>query len=78
MDVKNVEILRPEPSSSGTARIVEVARDASVSLVEDDGLLEILARVPEGADLPEELLGAAAEILTWLGVCDTMKDTSDS
>ena len=78
MNVKNVEILQADTPSSGAARIVEVARDASVSLVEDDGLLEILARVPQGAELPGELLVVAAEILTWLGSYDSVDEASGS
>lgn len=66
MRVKDVEILQPDREGSGASRIVEVARDASVSLVEDDGLLEILARVPHGTELPEEILKVAAEVLVWL------------
>jgi type III secretion system FlhB-like substrate exporter len=78
MTVKDVEILHHEKASSGAERIVEAARQGGVSLVEDDGLLEVLARVPQGTQLPEDLLGGVAEILTFLHGQDTAGADVDS
>lgn len=77
MTVRDVEILQPKRGSTEAGRIVEVARDASVSLVEDEGVLEILARVPNGTQIPEDMLGAVAEILTWLNSHDGRDESCD-
>lgn len=48
------------------ARIVETARLAGVQVVEDPDLLEVLARVPVGEEIPVELYQAVAEVLAFV------------
>lgn len=47
-------------------RIIAAAKAAGVDIVEDPDLLEVLGRVPEGAEIPPELFQAVAEILAFL------------
>ncbi|WP_305046387.1 EscU/YscU/HrcU family type III secretion system export apparatus switch protein [Geoalkalibacter sp.] len=75
---KKAAALRYEPGSgkaplvvaSGrgevAARILEKAREAGVRIVEDPDLIEILAQVPVGEEIPEELYLAVAEILAFV------------
>ena len=48
------------------ARILEKAREAGLPVREDPDLLEILARVPVGDEIPPELYQAVAEILAFV------------
>lgn len=48
------------------ARIVEVARREGVHIVEDPDLVEILARIPLGDDIPAEVYRAVAEVLAFV------------
>ncbi len=48
------------------ARILEKAREAGVEIVQDPDLIEILAQVPIGEEIPEELYHAVAEILAFV------------
>ncbi len=47
-------------------RILELAREAGVHVTEDMGLLELLARVPLGSEIPAELYQAVAEVLSFV------------
>ncbi|KIH77517.1 flagellar biosynthesis protein [Geoalkalibacter ferrihydriticus] len=47
-------------------RILEKAREAGVQIVEDPDLIEILAQVPVGEEIPEDLYQAVAEILAFV------------
>ncbi|BCR06589.1 flagellar biosynthetic protein FlhB [Desulfuromonas versatilis] len=47
-------------------KIIETARKAGVEVVEDGDLLELLARVPVGQEIPLELYQAVAEILAFV------------
>ncbi|PLX84347.1 MAG: flagellar biosynthesis protein FlhB [Desulfuromonas sp.] len=48
------------------ARIIERARQAGVHVMEDPDLLELLAHVPVGDDIPVELYQAVAEVLAFV------------
>jgi len=48
------------------ARIVEEARKAGIHIVEDPDLLEILARIPVGMEIPAALYQAVAELLAFV------------
>ncbi len=48
------------------ARIVETARHAGVQVMEDPDLVEVLARVPVGDEVPLELYQAVAEVLSFV------------
>lgn len=60
----------PQVAASGRGqlarRILETAREAGIHVVEDPDLLEILAKVPVGAEIPAELYQAVAEILAFI------------
>ena len=60
----------PKVAASGRGdvaeRILEAAREAGVPVREDPDLLEILARVPVGEEIPPELYQAVAEILAFI------------
>ncbi|MDX9709131.1 MAG: EscU/YscU/HrcU family type III secretion system export apparatus switch protein [Trichloromonas sp.] len=47
-------------------KIVETARAAGVYIMEDADLVEILAKLPVGDDIPPELYQAVAEILAFV------------
>jgi len=60
----------PQVTASGrgdvAARILALAREAGVDVVEDPDLIEVLARVPVGERIPPELFQAVAEILSFV------------
>ena len=60
----------PKVVASGSGelaqKIVETARRAGVDIVEDADLLEILAKVPVGQEIPPQLFRAVAEILAFV------------
>ena len=60
----------PKVSASGRGqvaeRILEAAQEAGVPVREDPDLLEVLARVPVGEEIPPELYQAVAEILAFI------------
>jgi flagellar biosynthesis protein len=47
-------------------QIIAAARAAGIEIVEDSDLLEVLGRMPVGAEIPEELFDAVAEILAFI------------
>ena len=47
-------------------KIIVLARQAGVDIVEDADLLEVLAKVPIGQEIPAALFQAVAEILAFV------------
>ncbi len=47
-------------------RIVALAEEAGVQVRQDPDLLELLAKVPVGKEIPEELYRAVAEVLAYV------------
>ena len=47
-------------------RILEVAEAAGVVITQDAGLLELLARIPLGSEIPVEMYQAVAEVLAFV------------
>lgn len=47
-------------------KIIETARQAGIHIQEDPDLVEILAKVPVGKDIPVELYQTIAEILSFV------------
>ncbi|MEZ4598758.1 MAG: EscU/YscU/HrcU family type III secretion system export apparatus switch protein [Syntrophotaleaceae bacterium] len=47
-------------------KILAAAREAGVEVVEDPDLVELLAKIPLGAEIPPELYQAVAEILAFV------------
>ncbi len=60
----------PQVVASGrgevAARIIETARASGVHILEDADLVELLARVPVGEEIPMELYQAIAEVLAFV------------
>ncbi len=60
----------PEVLASGlghvAARIVKWARACGVPVHEDADLAEVLGQLPVGAEIPEELYEAVAEVLVFI------------
>jgi flagellar biosynthesis protein len=60
----------PQVVASGkgevAARIIETARGAGVQILEDPDLMEILAHIPVGEEIPAELYQAVAEVLAFV------------
>ncbi len=48
------------------ARIIETARQSGVHIMEDPDLVELLARIPVGEEIPLELYQAIAEVLAFV------------
>jgi flagellar biosynthesis protein len=47
-------------------KIIALAREAGVEIVQDADLLEVLAKVPVGQEIPADLFQAVAEILAFV------------
>ncbi|BCA79154.1 EscU/YscU/HrcU family type III secretion system export apparatus switch protein [Desulfuromonas sp. AOP6] len=47
-------------------RILQSAKEAGLPVREDADLLEVLARIPVGEEIPEDLYQAVAEILAFV------------
>lgn len=47
-------------------KIIEIAHDAGIEIMEDPDLLELLAQVPLGEEIPVELYQAVAEVLAFV------------
>ena len=47
-------------------KILALAKEAGIPVMEDPGLVEILAKVPVGDEIPVELYQAVAEILAFV------------
>jgi len=47
-------------------KIVEIAREAGVPILEDRNLVELLMRVDVGEEIPPELYRAVAKILAYI------------
>lgn len=60
----------PQVVASGrgevAARIIALAQEAGVAVRQDPDLLELLAKVPVGKEIPLELYKAVAEVLAFV------------
>jgi flagellar biosynthesis protein len=54
-------------------RIVAVAREAGIAIREDAALVEALAGLDLGREIPEDLYAAVAEALAWAYALDVKK-----
>ena len=60
------------------ARILEVAEKAGVPVTQDAGLLELLAKVPLGSEIPVEMYQAVAEVLAFVYQLNKTSHAGDS
>jgi len=58
------------------ARIVELAREHGVPIVQDDQLTELLSQVPLGDEIPPALYVSVAEVLAYIYRLNDQLDTS--
>ncbi|WP_457572964.1 EscU/YscU/HrcU family type III secretion system export apparatus switch protein [Desulfolithobacter sp.] len=60
----------PQVVASGSGQvaqnIIQTARDAGVFIQEDPDLVELLAKVPVGKEIPEDLYRSVADILAFV------------
>lgn len=60
----------PQVVASGSGlvaqKIIQTARDAGVFIKEDPDLVELLAKVPVGEEIPEDLYRSVADILAFV------------
>lgn len=72
----------PKVAASGRGQvaehILEAAREAGVPVQEDPDLLEVLARVPVGDEIPPELYQAVAEILAFIYRMNAQMGSADA
>ncbi|HFQ89616.1 MAG TPA: flagellar biosynthesis protein FlhB [Desulfobulbus sp.] len=73
----------PQVVASGSGlvaeKIIETAREAGVFIREDPDLVELLAKVPVGEEIPAELYQSIAEILAFVySVNEKFKKKHDS
>jgi len=47
-------------------KIIETARDAGIHIQEDPDLVEVLAKIPVGKEIPAELYQTIAELLSFV------------
>jgi flagellar biosynthesis protein len=47
-------------------KIIETAREAGIFIKEDPDLLELLAKIPVGEEIPQELYQTVAEVLAFV------------
>ncbi len=66
----NADLPAPRVTASGRGeiakRIIDLAEEHGVPLVQDPALAKALSRLPLGSEIPEELYGAVATILAYL------------
>ncbi len=59
-------------------KIIAAAREAGIHIQEDANLVELLAKVPIGAEIPTELYQTVAEVLAFVyRVNERLKNTTD-
>ncbi len=60
-------------------RIIEVAQEAGIHIQEDQNLVELLAKIPLGDEIPADLYQTVAEVLAFVyKVNDKFKDKMTS
>jgi flagellar biosynthesis protein len=71
---KNEESEAPKVVAKGSGsladEIVRRAEEAGVPLYRDDALVEVLAQIELDREIPPELFGAVAEIMSWIYKAD--------
>ncbi len=62
----NAPVIAASGQGEVAERILETAREAGIPIQEDPDLVEVLAKVPVGDEIPVELYQAVAEILAFV------------
>lgn len=64
-DGKNTPIVSAQGSGELADKIISLANDHGIPLHEDQGLIEILAQVNTGDEIPENVYQAVAEVIAF-------------
>lgn len=65
-DSANAPVIVASGQGEIAQRIIEIAREAGLHITSDPTLSELLAKVPVGHEIPEELYQAVAEVLAYV------------
>jgi len=64
-DEENAPVVNAKGSGELAQRIIEIARENDVYLKEDAGLIQILAELELGDEIPESVYKAVAEVIAF-------------
>jgi len=64
-DEENAPIVNAKGTGELAKRIIEIAKENNIYLQEDNALIEILAELDLGEEIPEELYRAVAEVIAF-------------
>lgn len=64
-DEKNAPSVTAKGTGDLAKRIIEIARENDIYLQEDKGLIQILAELELGDEIPEQLYKAIAEVIAF-------------
>ena len=64
-DEENAPVVNAKGTGELAQRIIEIARDNNVYLKEDVGLIQILAELELGDEIPESVYKAVAEVIAF-------------
>ncbi|MCK4710761.1 MAG: EscU/YscU/HrcU family type III secretion system export apparatus switch protein [Gammaproteobacteria bacterium] len=64
-DEENAPVVNAKGTGELAKRIIEIAKENNIYLQEDNALIEILAELDMGDEIPEELYRAVAEVIAF-------------
>ncbi|MDH5518775.1 MAG: EscU/YscU/HrcU family type III secretion system export apparatus switch protein [Gammaproteobacteria bacterium] len=64
-DQQKAPVVKATGSGELAERIIEIAKENNIYLQEDEGLIEILAELELGDEIPEQLYKAVAEVIAF-------------
>jgi len=64
-DEKNAPSVTAKGTGDLAKRIIEIAKENDIYLQEDEGLIQVLAELELGDEIPEQLYKAIAEIIAF-------------
>jgi len=64
-DKENTPVINAKGTGELAKRIIKIARENDIYLQEDNALIEILAELDMGDEIPEELYRAVAEVIAF-------------
>lgn len=64
-DQQKAPVVKASGSGDLAERIIEIAKENDIYLQEDEGLIEILAELELGDEIPTQLYKAVAEVISF-------------
>ena len=64
-DQQKAPVVKASGSGELAERIIEIAKENDIYLQEDEGLIEILAELELGDEIPAQLYKAVAEVISF-------------